>query len=114
MDFAGGIGPFSGKPLPTFENDAERFEWQYNRVLDGMITMLDKWAELSMAVNDGLISVDVLKEKYDLFMAEKGMIVIMLDEIRKRKNADKADKLVEEFRKELSLAPETDEPDYGI
>lgn len=100
--------------IPTFKDAAERNHWKYNRMLDGYLHIVDVWAGLSLAVNDGEITLQEMKDKFDNFLAEKAIIGIMLDNLRKREAAANADQAVEKFREVLDSAPTADEPKYDL
>lgn len=112
MSFNFGAG--ANTPDPNKMTDLEKMEFSYNKVLDGYLGSVNKWAEYSLAVDAGEMTMEELKSKFDAHMARQGFILMLLDGMRQQKAKENADSLVEDFRKQLDSTPTAEEPKYDL
>lgn len=108
------FGNIPNGDVPEFFSDAEKWEWSYNKILDGACKSLDSWAEVSMAVKDGIMTAEQAIDKYDRFMVQFGFPIMLLDEIRKAEARKNAEAEVAKFREVLDKSPTADEPKYDL
>lgn len=108
------FGNIPNGDVPKFNNDAEKWEWSYNKILDGACNALDSWAGVSMAAKDGSMTAEQAIDKYDQFMVQFGFPIMLLDEIRKAEARKNAEAEVAKFREQLDKAPTVDEPKYDL
>lgn len=103
----------------NFQNDVndlaamtplELSELKYNKLLDGFLTAVDKYAEVSLKVRSGEITADEAIRIYDDFLAPKAMLLMMLDKLRgenglfaraEREKAEEIENEVAKFRDQL-------------
>lgn len=96
-------------PVPTFANDADKFKWQYDQMLSSHLATVNMWADLSMKFKDGLILADELIEQFDMIVAKKAFILLLLDEIRKAQAEGTINSEVAKFAEQLDRLPGTEE-----
>lgn len=96
-------------PLPNFANDAEKYKWQYEQMLNSHLTTVNIWADLSMKLKDGLVLADEVIDQFDIVVAKKAFILLLLDEIRKAQAEGQIDSEVAKFAEMLDGLPGTEE-----
>lgn len=88
----------------------ELSELKYNKLLDGFLNTVDKYAELSLKVRSGEITADEAIRIYDDFLAPKAMLLMMLDKLRgdhglfaraERQKAEEIENEIARFREQL-------------
>lgn len=88
---------------------AEKFEFSYNRVLDGFLQTVDEWARLSLAHDEGKLTAEEVVEHFNEHVSYKGFVLLLLDDIRKAKQSKNIDAQVKKFREQLTKLPEADD-----
>lgn len=99
----------NGVPDANKMTSAEKFEYSYNKVLDGFIGTCDEWARLSLAFTAGEMAAEEVIASFDDHVAMKGFVLLLLDDIRKQENGLKIDDQVKKFRQQLAGMPEAEE-----
>ena len=91
---------FDGTPESVEKmSPAEKFEFSYNKVLDGFLQTVDEWARLSLEHSDGKMSAEEVIDSFNQHVGLKAMVLLILDEIRRNSAIEKQ---VEKFRKDLN------------
>lgn len=92
----------------------------YNTLLDSFMAVVDNYVNASLKVRDGEITAENMIHNFDAYMAEVVTILIIIDAGRGDKGffarggaaglrQERENALVEEFRKELGILPDTNE-----
>lgn len=92
----------------------------YNTLLDSFMAVVDNYVNASLKVRDGEITAENMIHNFDAYMAEVVTILIIIDAARGDKGffvrggaaglrQERENALVEEFRKELGILPDTNE-----
>lgn len=90
-----------GIPDPQKMTTEERLGWMYDKMLSGFLGAVDKWAEISMDYHDESRSAESVISDFDTFMAQKGMLLLVLKDIRDAEKRQNIDSQVASFREQL-------------